>query len=90
MTNDACTIYYNLIRNYNHVASLFQLNHWIDAEDEAEIVRTHYGGFSTLTKEGLRIVSLNSDWWYTANLYNYINVSISFNLPLGGFLGTGQ
>lgn len=60
--------------NYNHVSSLWLRDNWIN-EDDAETARTHYGGFSTLTKDGLRVISINTEWLYNANLYNYINVS---------------
>lgn len=38
-------------------------------------VREHYGGFSVTTRQGLRIISLNSNFWYMWNLYNYWNTS---------------
>lgn len=34
-----------------------------------------YGGFSVKTRDGLRIISFNSDNLYTPNLYNYINMT---------------
>jgi sphingomyelin phosphodiesterase len=60
--------------NYAHLAALWQHAGWIK-EDEANLVRTHYGAYSTITSGGLRIITLNTDFFYTANLFNYINVS---------------
>ncbi|KAL8279118.1 hypothetical protein RQP46_008576 [Phenoliferia psychrophenolica] len=60
--------------NYNHLASLWEHFGWI-GEDVGQQVRTHYGGYSTVTSGGLRIISLNTDFWYTANLFNYINMT---------------
>lgn len=60
--------------NYNHLAALWEHNGWI-SEDEGQQVRTHYGAYSTVTSGGLRIITLNTDFWYTANFYNYINMT---------------
>jgi hypothetical protein len=46
---------------------------WLD-DAAAEQVREHYGGFTT-SRQGLRIISLNSNFWYIGNLYNYWNVA---------------
>jgi len=34
---------------------------------------THYGAYAHTTKYGLRIISINTDFWYVANIYNYYN-----------------
>jgi sphingomyelin phosphodiesterase len=60
--------------NYNHVASLWLNEQWL-TEDESQKARTHYGGFAAFTKDGLKVISVNTDWWYTANKYNYINMT---------------
>lgn len=60
--------------NYNHVATLWLNARWI-TEDQAQAARTHYGGFSTVTKHGLKVITFNSDWFYGANKYNYINMT---------------
>ncbi|GMF05444.1 unnamed protein product [Ambrosiozyma monospora] len=47
---------------------------WLNAE-EAQLVRTHYTGFSVTTKRGLKVVSLNSNCWYIKNHYLYANMT---------------
>ncbi|GME75171.1 unnamed protein product [Ambrosiozyma monospora] len=47
---------------------------WLDAE-EAQLVRTHYTGFSVTTKRGLKVISLNSNCWYMKNHYLYANMT---------------
>jgi len=68
--------------NYDHVASLWKHYGWLDT-DATQQARTHYGGYSTLTPYGLRIISLNTDFWYTNNLFNFIN---STNPDVSGML----
>jgi hypothetical protein len=48
-------------RNYNHVARLWELEQWLphDAVDQA---RSHYAGYSVQRTDGLRIISLNTDF----------------------------
>ena len=52
--------------NYDHVASLWQQNGWINSSiaDEA---RLHYGAYSVQNQYGLRIITLNTDFWYRSN-----------------------
>jgi hypothetical protein len=61
-------------RNYDHVAGFWKHYGWLDAAATKE-VRTHYGGYSTLTPYGLRIISMNSDFWYSSNIFNWINTT---------------
>ncbi|EAW11633.1 PPN1 endopolyphosphatase family protein [Aspergillus clavatus NRRL 1] len=58
--------------NYEHVASLWRHEGWIDSETAAE-ARTHYGGYSVKTHYGLRIIAFNTDFWYSTNYLNFIN-----------------
>lgn len=45
---------------------------WPGSEKKAfESARKHYGGFAITTRQGLRVISLNSNFWYMWNLYNY-------------------
>ncbi|OQN98681.1 hypothetical protein B0A48_15347 [Cryoendolithus antarcticus] len=60
--------------NYNHVASLWRLNGWIDDAAEAE-AKTHYGGYSIKNHYGVRMITFNSDFWYKSNFLNYINTT---------------
>jgi sphingomyelin phosphodiesterase len=56
--------------NWELMAHLWSDYDWIDAET-ADQARLHYGGYATVTKQGLKIIALNSNFWYRWNLYNY-------------------
>ena len=60
--------------NYDHVAGLWQNNGWIDAAT-AQQARTHYAAYSVKNQYGLRIITLNTDFWYRSNYLNYYNMS---------------
>ncbi|KAI1623540.1 sphingomyelin phosphodiesterase [Exophiala viscosa] len=60
--------------NYDLVSSLWSRHSWLN-DSEAEFAKTHYGAYATTTAQGLRVISLNSDFWYKANIFNYVNVS---------------
>lgn len=63
--------------NYALVSSLWQEEGWVD-NATAQYASTHYGAYATNTKDGLKIISINSDFWYTPNL---LNVRITAALP---------
>ncbi len=52
--------------NYDHVSSLWQQNGWINSTVAGE-ARLHYGAYSALNQYGLRIITLNTDFWYRSN-----------------------
>lgn len=52
--------------NYDHVASLWQQNGWIN-KTMADEARLHYGAYSVKNQYGLRIITLNTDFWYRNN-----------------------
>ncbi|EKM61347.1 uncharacterized protein PHACADRAFT_180479 [Phanerochaete carnosa HHB-10118-sp] len=60
--------------NYDHVASLWEHEEWLPEAAIAE-ARTHYAGYMVRRMDGLRIISLNTDMWYQANYFNYINMT---------------
>lgn len=60
--------------NYDHVARLWQHNGWIDAAT-AQQARLHYAAYSVKNHYGLRIITLNTDFWYRSNFLNYYNMS---------------
>jgi sphingomyelin phosphodiesterase len=62
--------------NYDLVASLWREKHWLSPH-AAHQARTHYGAYSTLhpSLPDLRIISLNSDFYYRANPFNFINTT---------------
>lgn len=60
--------------NAKLMAEMWEEYDWLDAA-AAQQVREHYGGFATTTSQGLRIISLNSNFWYIYNMYNYWDVA---------------
>lgn len=60
--------------NSDLMAHLWEEYGWIDS-DAAQMVKEHYGGFALTTRQGLRVISLNSNFWYTWNMYNYWNTT---------------
>ena len=60
--------------NYDLVSSLWLKYQWLK-KSEADFARTHHGAYATTTAQGLRIISINSDFWYKANIFNYWNVT---------------
>jgi hypothetical protein len=62
--------------NYDHVAGLWQQNGWISAAGAAE-ARVHYAAYSINhpVYPRLRIITLNTDFWYHSNFLNFINTT---------------
>ncbi|KAH9996082.1 Metallo-dependent phosphatase [Russula vinacea] len=69
------------IRNYDHVAGLWNVEQWIPQSAVAQ-ARAHYAAYSVQRTDGLRVITLNTDLYivtmlivHSANLFNYINLS---------------
>ncbi|KIX93449.1 uncharacterized protein Z520_10868 [Fonsecaea multimorphosa CBS 102226] len=60
--------------NYDLLSSLWSGHSWLNDTD-AEFARTHFGAYATTTAQGLRVISINSDFWYKENIFNYWNVT---------------
>ncbi|OCH87481.1 sphingomyelin phosphodiesterase [Obba rivulosa] len=60
--------------NYDHVTSLWEHNGWID-ETTVQSAQAHYAAYSVTRSDGLRIMTLNTDFWYGQNYFNYINLT---------------
>ncbi|WFD32157.1 hypothetical protein MSPP1_003202 [Malassezia sp. CBS 17886] len=58
---------------YENVAALVKANGWGD-DAAADAIRTHYGGYAVSPRAGLRVVSLNTDFWYKSNPMAYVDV----------------
>ena len=58
--------------NYDLLSSLWQQDGWINAA-EASYASTHYGAYAHTTVQGLRIISINTDFWYVDNIFNFFN-----------------
>jgi sphingomyelin phosphodiesterase len=53
---------------------LFEAEGWF-THKEAKQVGTHYGGYSISPRKGLRVLCINTDFWYKGNVFNYINTT---------------
>ncbi|KAJ7775364.1 Metallo-dependent phosphatase-like protein [Mycena metata] len=60
--------------NYDHVAGLWELEGWID-KTAAQLARANYGAYMVQRGDGLRIITLNTDFWYQSNFFNYFNMT---------------
>lgn len=60
--------------DWDNLKRLFNAEGWF-THKEAKQVSQHYGGYSVSPRQGLRIITINTDFWYKANIYNYINSS---------------
>ncbi|MCJ1224797.1 hypothetical protein MMC12_001442 [Toensbergia leucococca] len=58
--------------NYDLLSSLWLQDGWINSS-EASYASTHYGAYGHTTAQGLRIISINTDFWYVDNVFNYFN-----------------
>ncbi|KAL1617410.1 hypothetical protein SLS56_010988 [Neofusicoccum ribis] len=58
--------------NYRLLASLWSEFGWLD-NATASAAAKHYGGYAYTTPHGLKIISINTDFWYTANPFNFFN-----------------
>jgi len=63
--------------NYELLSSLWLSAGWINAST-ASYSATHYGAYAYTTPQGLKIVSLNTDFWYVDNVFS----KSSCNCPL--------
>jgi hypothetical protein len=71
--------------NYDHVAGLWEKFGWIDDAD-ADEASLHYGAYSVKNSHGLRIITLNTDFYYKSNFYNFINSTDPDNSGMLKFL----
>ncbi|KZT73122.1 hypothetical protein DAEQUDRAFT_762476 [Daedalea quercina L-15889] len=72
--------------DYEHLADLWQLEGWIDAATRAQQARTNYAAYAVQRRDGLRIMTLNTEFWHTKNAYNYIDLSSSDHSGMLRFL----
>lgn len=68
--------------DWDNLKRLFQAEGWFSHADAQQVAR-HYGGYSVSPRKGLRIITLNTDFWYKGNRYNFISTS---NPDHGGIL----
>lgn len=61
--------------NYEHVSQLWQSEGWLDSTI-ANQSATHYGAYSVkVPGYNLRVITINTDFWYKSNYFNYINMT---------------
>ncbi|KAF8510005.1 sphingomyelin phosphodiesterase [Hysterangium stoloniferum] len=71
--------------NYDHLSELWSHENWIP-EGAVQQAKAHYGAYSVRRLDGLRVITLNTDLWYRANWFNYINLTSSDNSGMLRFL----
>ncbi|MCJ1240001.1 hypothetical protein MMC14_008001 [Varicellaria rhodocarpa] len=60
--------------NYDLLSSMWQHDGWINSTEQT-YASNHYGAYAHTTKQGLKIISINTDFWYTANIFNLFNLT---------------
>ncbi|SHO76738.1 Uncharacterized protein MSYG_1076 [Malassezia sympodialis ATCC 42132] len=66
----------------DYVSTLWKNREWI-GEQNVDDIKKHHGAFSVKPLKNLRVISLNTDFWYYVNVYNYVH---SFNPDNSGML----
>lgn len=59
--------------NTDLMSELWIKDGWLPADKQPQL-KEHYTGFSTVTRRGLKVISLNSNAYYQKNLWSYINL----------------
>ncbi|KAG2753989.1 Metallo-dependent phosphatase [Suillus brevipes Sb2] len=57
---------------YEHVSSLWQYEGWLP-EASIAYASTHYAAYAVTRPDGLKIISIDTNLWYTNNYYAYVN-----------------
>ena len=65
--------------NYELASHAWANYEWLTEEEAQAVINTGLGIYRAVTKEGLVIISLNSDVWYYFNLYAYIGGNMGDN-----------
>ncbi|KAJ7070534.1 sphingomyelin phosphodiesterase [Mycena amicta] len=71
--------------NYDHLAALWQHESWLPSAAVA-LARAHYSAYMVQRHDGFRVISLNTDMWYKANYFNYIELDSPDNSGMLRFL----
>ena len=72
--------------HYQNVSSAWANYGWLSAADAQAVVTSGLGIYRTVTKEGLVIISLNSDVWYNFNIYSYMQANVADKTGMFGIL----
>ncbi|KAG0703315.1 sphingomyelin phosphodiesterase [Suillus ampliporus] len=57
---------------YEHISSMWEYEGWLPEESIA-YAATHYAAYAVKRTDGLKIISIDTNLWYTNNYYSYIN-----------------
>ncbi|WFD36533.1 hypothetical protein MCUN1_003416 [Malassezia cuniculi] len=60
--------------NWDTVAQTLESVGWVNSTD-ADKVRKHFGGYSTSPRKGLRVISLNGDYYFRENPFAYVHLA---------------
>jgi hypothetical protein len=60
--------------NYNHVSGLWKYLGWVDGSTAAN-ASLHYGAYSIVHPLGVRIITINTDFYYKSNYYAFIHAA---------------
>lgn len=60
--------------NYDHVSRLWEHYGWINSTTQAEAA-VHYGAYAVTHPLGVRIITLNTDFYYKGNYYSFLHAS---------------
>lgn len=60
--------------NYDHISRLWEHYGWINSSTQAEAA-LHYGAYAVTHPLGVRIITLNSDFYYKGNYYAFLHVA---------------
>lgn len=71
--------------NYQLLSSMWADDGWI-SNTTAQYAANHYGAYATVTAQGLKIISINTDFWYVDNIFNYYNMTNPDNSGVLTFL----
>ncbi|CDS82387.1 related to acid sphingomyelinase [Sporisorium scitamineum] len=58
--------------DWDNLARLWEAEGWFN-HAQAEQVCSHYAGYSVTPRKGLRIIAINTDFWYKNNVFNMIH-----------------
>ncbi|KAJ0117611.1 Ser/Thr protein phosphatase [Diaporthe amygdali] len=58
--------------NYDHISKLWEHYSWINSSTQAEAA-LHYGAYAVNHPLGIRIITLNSDFYYKGNYYSFLH-----------------
>lgn len=60
--------------NYDHVSHLWEHYGWVNETTQAEAA-LHYGAYAVTHPLGVRIITLNTDFYYKSNYYSFLHTT---------------